>query len=72
MLLSLFCWTVCGFQLRGSQTLPVERLYLALPINSPIGAEISRVVRSSTNANVVPDRKDAQAIVELLARATRA
>ena len=56
----------CGFQLRGSQTLPVERLYLALPINSPIGAEISRVVRSSTNAKVVQDRKDAQAIVELL------
>jgi LPS-assembly lipoprotein len=56
----------CGFQLRGSQTLPVERLYLALPVNSPIGAEISRVVRSSTNASVVPNRKDAQAIVELL------
>ena len=56
----------CGFQLRGSQTLPVERLYLALPVNSPIGAEISRVVRSSTNATVVPNRRDAQAIVELL------
>ncbi len=56
----------CGFQLRGSQTLPVERLYLALPVNSPIGAEISRVVRSSTNASVVPNRKDAQAVVELL------
>ncbi|MEO8186048.1 MAG: LPS assembly lipoprotein LptE [Burkholderiaceae bacterium] len=56
----------CGFQLRGSQTLPIERLYLALPVNSPIGAEISRVVRSSTNARIVQDRKDAQAIVELL------
>ena len=56
----------CGFELRGSQTLPIERLYLALPVNSPIGAEISRVVRSSTNAKVVQDRKDAQAIVELL------
>jgi len=56
----------CGFQLRGSQTLPVDRLYLALPLNSPIGAEITRVVRTSTNASVVPDRKDAQAILELL------
>lgn len=56
----------CGFQLRGSQTLPIERLYLALPANSPIGAEITRVVRSSTNASVVQVRKDAQAIVELL------
>ena len=43
----------CGFQLRGSQTLPIERLYLALPVNSPIGAEITRVVRSSTNASAV-------------------
>ncbi|MEP6608143.1 MAG: LPS assembly lipoprotein LptE [Burkholderiaceae bacterium] len=57
----------CGFQLRGSQTLPIERLYLALPVNSPIGAEITRVVRSSTNASIVQDRKSAQAIVELLA-----
>ena len=56
----------CGFQLRGSQTLPIERLYLALPVNSPIGAEITRVVRSSTNASVVQDRKEAQAIMELL------
>ncbi len=59
--------SACGFQLRGSQTLPVERLYLALPVNSPIGAEITRVVRSSTNASVVTDRKGAQAILELIA-----
>jgi LPS-assembly lipoprotein len=56
----------CGFRLRGSQTLPIETLYLALPVNSPVGAEITRVVRSSTNARVVPDRKEAQAIFELL------
>jgi len=55
-----------GFQLRGSQTLPIERLYLSLPVNSPIGAEIGRVVRSSTNATVVSNRTEAQAIVELL------
>ena len=34
---------------------------------SPIGAEITRVVRSSTNASVVLDRKSAQAILELIA-----
>lgn len=56
----------CGFKLRGSQTLPIETLYLALPVNSPVGAEITRVVRSSTNARVVPERKEAQAIFELL------
>jgi len=56
----------CGFNLRGAQTLPVETLFLALPVNSPLGAEITRVVRSSTNARVVADRKEAQAIFELL------
>jgi LPS-assembly lipoprotein len=56
----------CGFKLRGAQTLPIDTLYLALPVNSPVGAEITRVVRSSTNARVVPERKEAQAIFELL------
>ena len=56
----------CGFKPRGAQTLPVDTLFLALPVNSPLGAEITRVVRASTNARVVTDRKEAQAIFELL------
>ena len=56
----------CGFKLRGAQTLPIDTLFLALPVNSALGAEIARVVRSSTNARVVTDRKQAQAVFELL------
>jgi LPS-assembly lipoprotein len=56
----------CGFALRGSQTLPIDTLYLALPVNSSLGAEIARVVRASTNTRVVTDRKQAQAVFELL------
>jgi LPS-assembly lipoprotein len=56
----------CGFQLRGAQTLPVETIYLALPVNSAIGAEMARLLRSSTNAKVITDRNDAQAIFELM------
>jgi LPS-assembly lipoprotein len=56
----------CGYTLRGAQTLPIDTLYLALPPNSQLGAEISRVVRSSTNTKVVADRKSAQAVFELL------
>ena len=56
----------CGFRLRGTQSLPVETIYLALPVNSPIGAEMSRLLRSSTNAKVVTDRQAAQAVFELL------
>jgi LPS-assembly lipoprotein len=56
----------CGFQLRGTQTLHIDTLFLVLPANSQLGAEITRVVRASTNAIVVTDRKKAQAIFELL------
>jgi LPS-assembly lipoprotein len=56
----------CGFALRGSQTLPIDTLYLSLPVNSSLGAEIARVVRASTNTRVVTDRKQAQAVFELL------
>jgi LPS-assembly lipoprotein len=56
----------CGFKLRGAQTLPIDTLYLALPVNSPLGAEITRVVRASTNARVVAERSAAQAVFELL------
>jgi LPS-assembly lipoprotein len=56
----------CGFHLRGTQTLPVSSIYLALPVNSPIGAEMTRLLRSSTNTKVVTDRQQAQAIFELL------
>lgn len=58
--------TACGFRLRGTQVLPVETIYLALPVNSAIGADMSRLLRSSTNVKVVTDRKTAQAIFELL------
>lgn len=56
----------CGFRLRGTQNLPVDTIYLALPVNSAIGADMSRLLRSSTNVQIVTDRKEAQAIFELL------
>jgi LPS-assembly lipoprotein len=56
----------CGFKLRGTQTLSIETIYLALPVNSQIGADMSRLLRSSTNVKVVTDRKGAQAVFELM------
>jgi LPS-assembly lipoprotein len=56
----------CGFKLRGTQSLPVDSIYLALPVNSAIGAEMSRLLRASTNAKVVNERSQAEAIFELL------
>jgi LPS-assembly lipoprotein len=56
----------CGFKLRGAQTLPIDSIYLALPVNSPIGAEMSRLLRAATNAKVVNERNQAQAVFELI------
>jgi LPS-assembly lipoprotein len=56
----------CGFRLRGTQQLPVDTIYLALPVNSAIGADMSRLLRSSTNVQIVTDRREAQAVFELL------
>jgi LPS-assembly lipoprotein len=56
----------CGFKLRGMQDLAVDSIYLALPVNSAIGAEMSRLLRASTNAKLATERNEAQAIFELM------
>ena len=66
LMLAVAPLAACGFHLRGTQALPVDSIYLALPVNSLIGAEMSRLLRASTNAKVVNERKEAQAIFELM------
>jgi LPS-assembly lipoprotein len=57
--------SACGFRLRGSATLPFDRLYLALPPNSSFGAELARNLRAGTNVKLVEKRDEAQAILEI-------
>jgi LPS-assembly lipoprotein len=56
----------CGFRLRGSQQLPFETLYLAVPENSALGAELARNIRVGTTTQVVAERAKAQAVLELI------
>lgn len=56
----------CGFRLRGSQQLPFETLYLAVPENSALGAELARNIRVGTTTQIVTDRTKAQAVLELI------
>lgn len=56
----------CGFKLRGEQPIPVESLFLQVPVNSQIGAEISRHLRAVSQVKIVTQRADAKAIFELL------
>ena len=53
--------SACGFQLRGSYTLPYESLYLAIPDYSLIGADLRRAIRASGSTRLADSAKDAEA-----------
>ena len=54
----------CGFQLRGSADLPWDSLFVDLPNNNPLGAELKRNLRAGTKTRIVERREDAQAILQ--------
>lgn len=54
----------CGFALRGSANLPYESLYIDLPANNALGAELARNLRAGTNTRIVEQRGGAQAILQ--------
>jgi len=53
--------SACGFQLRGSYTLPWETLHLGMSENSAIYQQIKRSVEASTPTRIVRSAKEAQA-----------
>ena len=53
----------CGFQLRGAATLPFDSLYVDVPSTNVMGAELRRNLRAGTNAKIVDNRAEAQAIL---------
>src|SRR6266850_4337069 len=55
----------CGFQLRGSATLPFQTLYIP-DAKTGIALDLKRNIEAGTNAKVVNDPKAADAILELL------
>jgi len=55
----------CGFQLRGTATLPFDTLYMA-PTNSPgVALDLRRNIQSGTKTALVDDPKRADALLEL-------
>ncbi|MCX8017998.1 MAG: LPS assembly lipoprotein LptE [Rhodocyclaceae bacterium] len=58
--------SACGFQLRGSYSLPWETLYIALPEFDGLRAEIKRNVEAATRTKIVNERKQAQATLVIL------
>ena len=56
----------CGWHLRGHVTLPFDTLYVNMPVNNKVAADIRRMIAASTNVKVLPEAEGAQAILELL------
>lgn len=66
ILLAALLVSACGFQLRGSYSLPWSTLYLGLPDTSELHAQIKRSVEASTQTRIVNDPQQAQAALVLL------
>jgi LPS-assembly lipoprotein len=66
-LLLVISLSACGFQLRGSYSLPWDTLYLGWPENSLIHAEVKRGIEASSQTRIVTDPKAAQASLIVLA-----
>lgn len=64
--LSVFMLAGCGFHRRGKVTLPFNTLFLALPTNSKVGADLKRRIGAASDVAFVTDRNNADAILELL------
>ena len=56
----------CGFQLRGSYSLPFDRIYTALPETNELHAQLKRSIGTGSNARVIDAPKDAQATLLIL------
>ncbi len=53
----------CGFQLRGTATLPFDTI--SVPAETPLAIDLQRNIASGTNAKVVPQSENPQAILTL-------
>lgn len=55
----------CGFQLRGTATLPFDTLYIATTATTGVALDLRRYIRAGTHTTLVDDPKKADAILEL-------
>jgi LPS-assembly lipoprotein len=64
--------SACGFRMRGTgpqPELPFKTLFLGFPETSPLGVQLRRSLVAMNNVTLVPDRKDADAAMEVLGEA---
>jgi LPS-assembly lipoprotein len=56
----------CGFQLRGTVSLPFETLYVQAPAGSQFASQFKRMVSSGTGTRIVDNAKAAEATLVVL------
>ncbi len=56
----------CGFQLRGSASLPFETLYVQAPVSSQFGTQLRRLVTAGSSTRIVEVAKGADATLVLV------
>ncbi|CAG9178678.1 LPS-assembly lipoprotein LptE [Cupriavidus pampae] len=56
----------CGFQLRGTADFAFKKLYVGIPPNSPMGADLRRNILGGSDTVIVEDPKQADALLDVL------
>jgi LPS-assembly lipoprotein len=56
----------CGFQLRGSASLPFETLHVQAPVSSQFGTQLRRLISSGSSTRIVEVAKGADATLVLV------
>ena len=56
----------CGFHLRGAAKLPFESVYISAGENSPVGNDLTRLLRGGSNVRIADRAEDAQAVLHIL------
>ncbi|GAA0829917.1 LPS-assembly lipoprotein LptE [Cupriavidus pauculus] len=57
----------CGFHMRGNADFAFKRLYIGLPSNTLMGADLRRNIRNGSDTQIVEDPKEADAMLDVLA-----
>jgi LPS-assembly lipoprotein len=58
--------TGCGFQLRGSASLPFDSMYVQAPATSPFALQLKRAVRAGSATRVVERAGEGQVVLQIL------
>ena len=66
MLTAAFVLSACGFQLRGSATLPFSTLYVQAPPTSQFATQLKRAVRSGSGTRIAERPEQAEVILQIM------